>query len=187
MAISASDPRQIIIDYLSMPVKVIATIPASDDQVWRTRITNGGWGAKAETIRFLKMREIPGRQLYAVTFENEEDQDQLFICYLVQDKCGRWQFRGGAGGSHMQGLVRNDSQANSGANSHPDDFYAGGYVADPSLEIECVRLVANNGLVLEDTVQEGVVLFVTEQSVSAPLQAEFYDRLGTLVDQRTLS
>ncbi|MBV9257743.1 MAG: hypothetical protein JO215_06970, partial [Ktedonobacteraceae bacterium] len=44
-----------------------------------------------------------------------------------------------------------------------------------------VRLVASNGTVLEDTVQDAIVLFVTDARVELPLQAELYDREDRLV------
>lgn len=181
-----NDPRQVIADYLCEPVKVVSDLSIASARGGRTRITSGGFGARPETLRFVKVREIPGRQLHAVMFEDQQRQPQFFICYVVRDHLGNWHYRSGGGGSKCWGLVHNDQPPVQGSSEFPNDFFAGGYVPEPDLEVERVRLVAHNGLVLEDTVQDGLVLFVTDQSVSAPIQAELYDHESHLVAQHTL-
>jgi hypothetical protein len=65
-------------------------------------------------------------------------------------------------------------------------FYAYGEVVDHGFDIVRVRLISPNGLMLEDTVQDGLVLFVSDQPIFTPLQAELYNRTGQLVSSQTV-
>ncbi len=62
-----------------------------------------------------------------------------------------------------------------------DLLWAAGRVLDNGLDVVRVRLISENGIVLEDTVQDGLVLFLSDQWVERPLQVELYDRSGKLV------
>ena len=46
-------------------------------------------------------------------------------------------------------------------------------------------MVAANGGVLEDVVQDGVVMFVTDQEFQIPSKVELYDRSGNMVGTHT--
>lgn len=175
-----SDPHQVIIDYLSTTRIIISDEAHSGG--WHKQRSSGGMSAKAETIRFLKERAMPRRQLHYVTFEDDTGRTLFFTCYVTQDERDAWQFHGGSGGGGGgKMLVREHPWANLGGGGWPNDFYAGGYVIDNGLDITRVRLIATNGTVLEDTVEDAIVLFLGQQPVEIPLQAELYDRTGTLV------
>ncbi len=135
------------------------------------------------TLRFLKERLLPQRQVYLVAFEDEKGLEQGFVCYVEQDKQGNWQFRGAAGGgiSGSPGPVIERAWASLDGGGMPDHFYAGGYVADHGEQVTKVRLVAKNGTEIEDTVEDGIVLFLSEQPVELPIEAEMYDGAGKLV------
>ena len=178
-----SDFRQAIIDQLSAPA-----VPISNKQSgggWRS-VTSRGIGARAETIQFGKQRSIPDHLVQFVTFEDIQGMKMDFTCYLIQADQGKWKFAGGAGGSGGQKAVREHPWVNLGGGGWPDHFYAGGHVIDNGLDIVRVRLVANNGTVLEDTVQDGIALFVTASRVELPLQAELYDREDRLVGSHSV-
>jgi hypothetical protein len=182
------DPRQVIIDYLvqpSIPVPDPVTLPAPnapdapESKRWRGKVSIGGHDAKAETIKFHKERTIPGHQVHYVTFEDNEDRLWRYSCYVAQDEQGEWHFKGGAGGGEHS-PVRPQPWANLGGGWH-DYLYAGGCVSNNGLDIARVRLVSNDGTVLEDTIDDGIVLFVCEHGVELPLQAELFDRAANLV------
>ena len=135
------------------------------------------------TLRFLKERLLPQRQVYLVAFEDEKGLEQRFVCYVEQDRQGNWQFRGAAGGgiSGSPGPVIERAWASLDGGGMPDHFYAGGYVADHGEQVTKVRLIAKNGTEIEDTVDDGIVLFLSEQPVELPIEAEMYDGTGKLV------
>jgi hypothetical protein len=178
---TGSDPRQVLIDYLSTPSIPLPDPPASSAAPstggWRASVSRGGMGAKAETMQFIKERHAPGRKLLFVTYEDDGGRTMHMACLLMQNEQGEWRFAGGAGGGG-RGPVRSYPWANLGGGGWPNQFYAGGYVIDNGLDVVRVRLTAANGTVLEDSVDDGVVLFVTDQPVELPLQAELYDRTG---------
>jgi hypothetical protein len=174
------DYRQVIIDYLSVPAVTVSDKPMGSG--WHAIVSRGGTDARLETIQFGKQRSIPGKIIQFVTFEDMQEMKHDYTCYLIQNTRGMWNFTGGAGGSDSaRKIVREHPWANLGGGGWPDEFYAGGYVIDNGLDIVRVRLVAHNGTVLEDTVQDGIVLFVTDAKVELPLQAELYDREDRLV------
>jgi len=178
-----SDPRQVIRDYLGPPSVFISDTPDSQGSGWHGGPARGGMGADVTTMQFLKERGIPHRQVHAVVFDTAEGRRMRFTCYLVQDDAGDWRVDGGAGGSADGAPVRADPSVNLGGGGWPASFYAGGVVVDNGLDVARVRLIAANGTIMEDTVDAGVVLFVTAQRVELPLQAELYDRDGQMVGQ----
>ena len=177
------DPRQAILDALSAPRIIVSDEPVPGKKGVRKLVTQGGMGAKAETIRFLKERQLPGCQLYYLAYEDEQGRAMEATYYVVQVEEGQWHVRGAAGGSRGgKELAREQPWVNLGGGWRGlQDFYAGGRVITNGPEIACVRLRAANGTILEDTVDEGVVLFLGTQPVERPLHAELYDRQGVLV------
>ena len=176
---ASNDFRQVIIDYLSVPAVTVSD--KSTGGGLHTIISRGGMDARAETIQFGKQRSTPDRIVQFVTFEDIQGMQMDFTCHLTQDDQGEWEFVGGAGGSGGWKVVRENPWVNLGGGGWPDHFYAGGHVINNGLDIVRVRLVANNGTVLEDTVQDGIVLFVAGSRIELPLQAELYDQEEQLV------
>jgi hypothetical protein len=72
---------------------------------------------------------------------------------------------------------------NLGGGGWPGQFYAGGEVLFQEQEVVRVRLRAANGTELEDSVEDGIVLFVTDHEVRMPVYAELFDGGGNLVSQ----
>jgi hypothetical protein len=176
---ASNDFRQVIIDQLSVPAVAISNKHAGGG--WRAVTARGGTEALVETIQFGKQCTIPGKMVQSVTFEDMQGMQMHYTCYLAQDDGGEWKFAGGAGGSGGWKVVREHPWVNLGGGGWPEHFYAGGHVIDNGLDIVRVRLVANNGTAMEDTVQDSIVLFVTDSRVELPLQAELYDREDRLV------
>jgi hypothetical protein len=64
-------------------------------------------------------------------------------------------------------------------------FYAGGAVLENGGEVVRVRLRAADGTTLEDTVESGLVLFITDDEMRRPILAELIDRSGQIMSQHT--
>ncbi len=138
-----------------------------------------GTRVNVATVRFLKERTIPGHQVHAVTFEDETGQHYYSDFYLGQDTAGTWHVSGG--GWTREILVRSQPWINLGGGGDENNFSSAGYVSDHGLGVTLVRLISSNGVVLEDTVENGIVLFVTNQNVEMPVQVELYDATNNLV------
>lgn len=70
--------------------------------------------------------------------------------------------------------------------SLPYHFLAFGEVIDRGFDIVRVRLVSSNGIIFENTIEDGLVLLASHQRVPRPLQAELYNSSGELVSRQTV-
>lgn len=179
-----SSPKQAIIEYVgsSFGVLQLSSRSLMNDQMQEAAEPT----AKVVTVHFFQERSLPHRQVHKVAFENETGQQEHWLCFLMQDEQGRWHVQAAANIAEVKDSpIRNYPWANLAGGGKVDEFWAGGYVIDNGLGVERVRLIAENGSVLEDTPQEGLVLFVTNQKVRMPLQVELYDHSENLVGTHT--
>jgi hypothetical protein len=184
---TARDPKQFILDYLCQPLGQLQPHPPPPPGApltgWRAESrSGGGLAAKAATVQFLQERRLPDRQVHLVAFENETGHQEQWICCIKVADSGDWQFLGGANvGEEDTMPKRSNPSVNLAAGWSGDLLWAGGRVLNKGLDVVRVRLISANNLILEDMVQDGLVLFVSDQAVQRPLQAELYDRSGKVV------
>ncbi len=150
------------------------------------------------TIQFLRARTHPMHQMHYVKCEDTMGQPCFYICFLNQNEDGSWSVQTTLGGYEservqspaLQGLPWIDLRG--GQRSRPGgqgqgalhEFYAGGEIIDNGLGIVRVRLIEPSGHVLEDTVQDGLVLFWEDQYIGLPLTAELYNQANELVSSQ---
>lgn len=180
---TSRSPEQVIRDYLSAPHVLVASQPTPGTTGWQAETSVGGCDARPQTIQFGKVRSIPQRQVHAVTFETLTGQRMSGAYSVHQDRTGEWQVAGGAGGGVNGSPRRDHPWVNLGGGGWPSRFYAGGHVLESGGAIVRVRLRAANGTVLEDTVDDELVLFLTDEPVHVPVYAELLDRNGQVVSQ----
>ena len=183
---TGKDPKQVIIEYISQPLGPIepaSPLPPGFERKEPQGIMrkDGGLGAKVQTIRFLQERSLPDLQLHAVTFENEDGQQEYYFWCVRQDMPGHWWSAGGANFHPTENILRGRPWVNLAGGWNRDFLWAGGRVLDNGLDVVRVRLISENGIELEDTVQDGLALFLSNRWVERPLQVELYDRSGKLV------
>jgi hypothetical protein len=151
------------------------------------------------TLRFLKARVLPAHQLHPVTFEDTAGQLWYSTFFLSQREDGSWYVKtAGGSGDHEQvapsaiqdrpwvHLGGGQQTRLPGRGSLSYEFLAGGEVMDQGFDIVRVRLLGPNGHVLEDTVQDGLVLFWSDQYIGMPLQAELSNRAGEVVSSHSV-
>ncbi|HLI09772.1 MAG TPA: hypothetical protein VKV40_24645 [Ktedonobacteraceae bacterium] len=184
-----NDPRQVIIDYICRPrgpiieERSMPVPPGKQGNAWRA-ITRapGGMGARVSTIQFLQQRSISDRQLHLVEFEDEEGRLDSWLCSVLLEPDGHWRYSGGANVSRAETMPKREHPwANLAGGWNVNLFWAGGRVLDNGLNVVRVRLVAEDGTVLEDTVQDGIVMFISNETLSIPVRVELYDDSATLV------
>jgi hypothetical protein len=180
--VSATDARQTILAWLD----------ALPEAPWAVGPPAGGgshdllhpigqpFAAKLATVQFHKQRAISGRQVHALTFEDHDGRSWHWIDQVIQNEAGSWWIMGGSGWSGAP-TVRPRPWANLAGGGWPHRFFAGGSVLDADAGVVRVRLQSAGGLVLEDTVDDGLVLFITDQALHVPATVELYDRAGALV------
>ncbi len=152
------------------------------------------------TIQFLKARTHPMHQMHYVKCEDTRGQPCFYICFLNQNEDGSWSVQTTLGGYEservqspaLQGLpwidLRGGQRSQLGGQSQGalHEFYAGGEIIDNGPGIVRVRLIGPSGHVLEDTVQDGLVLFWEDQYIGLPLTAELYNQANELVSSQTV-
>lgn len=182
------DPEQFLREVLSLPSgeREPSPPPPPDSRVGgdpRYRMRKAGPEAKLESIHILRQHTLPCSRLYAVTLEDEAGLAWDYLCLLEQDERGFW--HGGA----IAGVVRERTRRPGRqapwvrlmGGGGEESLCAGGYVTEKAPDAHLVRLICQNGLVLEDTVQDGIVLFQARQPVALPVRVEIYTRSGELL------
>ena len=184
---AADDPKQVIVEYISQPVGELdlnpSQAPTAQSNVPQAMVRRGGGlGARISTVQFLQERHLSDRQLHLVAFENQDGEREQWLLCVREIAPDHWQNAGGASISAAEVMPqRNAPWVNLASGWSGDLFWAGGRVLDNGLDVVRVRLISENGVVLEDEVQDGLVLFVANQSVQRPLRVELFDRSGKLV------
>ena len=130
--------------------------------------STGGFGAKPETIRFVKERSISKHQLHFITFEDERGEQCYFTCEVDEVSDGTWRVRGGFGGGRRPQHASSRVYLGGSGDSNPP-FQAGGYVGHNGHTVACVHLLSANNVLLEDTVDDDIVLFLNDRFIEFPI------------------
>jgi hypothetical protein len=202
--VSAREPEQAVEEWLRRPrgVPQGTVRPGVSPRVafvaWR-----GGdpFEVELSSVRILKSRATEHRRLYALTFRDTEGARWHWTLPVDAVSDGCWAARGGSGGGGATPLLaaylrvrarltRRRSQTrrpwvNLGGGNWPEWFYAGGRVEHDRGRAATVRLTCANGLVLTDSVDDGRVLFLTEQRAEVPVLAELLDHSGTVIGRHS--
>lgn len=142
--------------------------------------------ALPDTVRFLKKREVPHRQLWYVTCDADggpRGTERWHRTVLVShEEPDRWSAHGVAGGGGVGDLpARGFPWANLGGNWGRQGFRAGGTVEDAGKTVSRVRLTDSEGSTFQDTVDDGVVLFMSDEPVAMPMRVDLFDVDGRVV------
>lgn len=156
-----NDPKQAIIEFFCTP--------------------HGKLEAREGTFHFLQSRSLPDQQIYEVIFKDQTGRLNRWICFLIQEPDGTWNLAGSAAVGDHDYFLPKDQPVACLAGGNVVHFWMGGKVLDRGVDVARVRLIASNGQILEDMVQDNIVLFLTKQKLLLPIQVELYDRTGNLV------
>ena len=178
--------REAIVAHLVQP-----PAPSDDtDQIgrsgWSSSIRHrGGPGADPATIEFVKTKSFPTCELHSVSFVNHRGWTMHGLIKTWQEPEGAWRVHvcGGGAGPDPH---RTRPWVNFCAGFGPHDFTGGGHVVGDGAEMAAsVRLTFANEIVIEDTVDSGVVLFFEPRTVVAPAEVSVFDESGsTLVSYK---
>lgn len=164
-----------------------------------------GHQADPDSIRIVKERAIPGRRLYRISaIERRSHARQLYdqgtAPWLVvpivlrlprrpelslwvgarEQPEGGWMPDGMAGGGAGDPPWA-EPRVNLCGWGWPDRFAGGGRVIAQGRGVTRVRLRFANGVELEDSVDDGEVLFLTDEHAEVPATVSLYDTEGALV------
>ncbi len=142
---------------------------------------------QAIAIRFIRERSLPDQQVHFVIIEKKDGQQEYWFCCMRRDSLNHWEFAGGGEVYKKEEILENSFlMLNLASIRQKNGFWAGASFLNSRFGVERVRLSFREGIVLEDTVQSDVVLFITDEAVTRPVQAEFYDRTGNRISIQSL-
>jgi len=153
---------------------------------WSSSISHGGGpGADPATIEFVKTKSFPTCQLHEVDYISHKGWGMHSLIKTWQDEDGGWRAHS-LGGGAGPGPNRRRPWVNFCAGFGPESFTGGGHVVGEGAEkARSVRLTFANDVLIEDTVDDGVVLFFEARAVVAPADVSVFDEAGaTLASYR---
>jgi len=181
------DPREVALAFLTTPAFVTAQTKGPGG--WVASTGGGGLDALPESVMFVKERHLPNRVAYNVRFTTGAGMRMRYTLSLAQGNDGAWQVMGGAGGAAEEPSESTPKRgfpwANLGGGGFSRQFYAGGAIEENNGAVARVRLRSANGIEMEDTVEQSVVLFMSADALRMPLEVELYDDAGNLVARHT--
>ena len=134
--------------------------------------------ARPETIRFLKERVEGNRAMVAVEFEDTEARPWRYVFGAVQQPDETWKAAGGAGGGGSE-LQSHGPWANFGGWGWPRFLCLGGRVYGEG--VAQVRLIDAVGKTIEDGVDDGIALLLSNDPVEMPCRIELRDAAGAVL------
>lgn len=140
-----------------------------------------------DTVRFVKKRDAPPRQLWWVTYEADGGWRGIghwrWTVMATQEEPGRWSAHGVAGGGGAKGDLpaKGHPWADLGGTWGRDGFRVGGTVEDAGKSLARVRLTDVEGRTFDDKVDHGIVLFLSDEPVAMPMRVDLYDADGRVV------
>ncbi|HYL42681.1 MAG TPA: hypothetical protein VEU97_04785 [Ktedonobacteraceae bacterium] len=147
---------------------------------------------EVSTLHFLKARTLPQCQMHYITFQDREGRPWYFTCFLSLDDNQSWYVSSGSGSLHAPLYVDPPGMEHLPwlylRNPHMQKaFLAGGeVVSKEGIDVAHVSLRSPNGIVLTDSVQDGLVLFWSNHRILFPLQAELFSPSSTLLSRQTV-
>ena len=138
-------------------------------------VVGGGPGADPATIVLRKTRTMPTCQMHSVSFTNHRGIQVSLVVRTWQKPDGSWVVAP-VGGGALGPSRRKKPWVNFTAGFGADGFTAGGYVEGiGSDRARVVRLIFADGFTLEDSVENGVVLFFESRGVAFPADVNILD------------
>lgn len=180
------DPKQAILEYLSSSYykEVLEQLfPEIDNTV------------NISTLQFLKECRVLHHQVHLVRYEYLSGRKMHEVHLVDQDELGIWHV------SSTIGRMKEDKYATTVANNEVSKSmpvirlsgrlgndgalsWASGTIINNEFDVARVRLTSSNKVALEDSVQHGYVLFLTDQKIQRPIEVSLYDYSGEIIDER---
>jgi hypothetical protein len=179
---SLTEARQAVFDHLVAPRGPVIRANPPGPGGWAASVRgNGGAGADPATVRFVKSLAFPGTELHEADFTTREGQARHLLVRTWQRPDGSWAavpIGGGGGGQPF----RSRPWVNLAATWNAEQFAAGGHLTGQGSEAaRLVRLTFADGTAIEDTVDNGVVLFFAAPGVTLPARVEILDIAGNVL------
>jgi hypothetical protein len=180
--VAFTDAQQAVVDQLAVEAGPVTWSSQPSPGGWVASKRAGGWAdADPATVRFRKSRAFGSCELHSVTFINRQGMPMRALARAWRQPGGDWAAAPMGGGSG-RGPHRPRPWVNFAAQWNSEMFAAGGEVIGADCEqARLVRLGFADGTVLEDSVDDGVVLFFAAAGVAFPARVEVFGDGGAVL------
>ena len=137
--------------------------------------------ADLATLRYIKVKETDDHQCLAIEWHDEAGGYWSGILGLSQSPDARWDVDGGGWGSGPPPDLGIDEPRAYLAGGWNDHFCLGSWVYDPTGTVAFARLVSGDTILAEDTVDDGVIVFLGVGLRGPGPMVELYDSEGQLL------
>jgi hypothetical protein len=182
VTISAVTPAAAVIEYIKArggAPRLPASGGATDPSGWRGVVVGSDVErapVRAETIRLLKQREIPGRALFAVAYHDVDGNDWHGVLEARLRPDGTW--RAAGGGLGVGRVTFATLRVGLAGTTGPRGYALGGHVSGPGSDtVAVVELDDGN----RDTVDDGIVLFLSDHNAMDGRTARLLAADGTVL------
>ena len=171
-------PETAIVAHLIRAPAVTSTSQPSPGGWTSSTAGGGGPGADPATIVFQRTRMLPSCQMRQVGFINHRGIPEELVIRTWQEPNGTWVVAPCGGGSPGPSR-RTKPWINFAAGFGAHGFTAGGNIEGTGSEhARSVRLTFADGYTIDDTVENGIVLFFEPIQVAFPADVEILDENG---------
>jgi hypothetical protein len=170
--------EQVVFDHLVAEAGPVLRASPPSPGGWASSVRSGGGaGADPASVQFRKSRMFPGCQMHSVAFATRDGSPRSAIVRTSPEAGGTWAVHPiGSGGP---GPHPSSPWVNFTAQLGADSFAGGGEVTGDGAErAHRVRLTFAGGIAVEDTVENGVVLFFASPGVTCPARVEIFSDAG---------
>ena len=173
-------PEQAVEDWLRRMGEVSTSEPAGGVPSG-TRLTRSPNPAVLSSMKFVKRRTIPGRQVHALSYSDTAAGDKWFwIMRLIEDAEGSWRVCGGGGGSG-ESPEREAPWINLAGSWGKYGLALGGRVAGRGADRAASARLRIGDSVFVDDVRNGVVTFVTSDPTAGTAAIELLAQDGSIL------
>ncbi|GCF08476.1 hypothetical protein [Dictyobacter arantiisoli] len=163
------DPRQVVFTYLLHSSRQADNVALPD------------------TIYILREHRIAQRIFFIVTYTTQYQQ-QIYASIIVrQTEVGMWDFAGFflmGGASVADSSEQLSPQIAYIVSARQNYSFIGVVVLPNKMQITSLAFRDTHGIVFEDQLENGTVLFVTNQLLQHPIDVELYDHAHLLINQQ---
>ena len=170
---------------------------SSQEVIIRELLDQNSFGSLYDlsTLQFLKSHTHDVYQLHWITCNTNNGSYHNYLFLLQKSDDNYWEidcvFPGLSGelseGVELEGLPHASLGVVQAYGNLLYQFCAYGEIFDKELSITKVRLISANNVVLEDYIEQGLALFISNERIERPIWVELYNKEDTCINRHELT
>jgi len=139
--------------------------------------------ADLATVRYPRRKAIDGYECHAIEWHDKSGGYWSGVFGVIERSTGQWDVDGGGWGAGPSPDFGLDVPVAFLAGIRGDHFCLGSWAYDPTGDVAFARLVSDDTVLAEDTVVNGILLFLGSGPVGPNPMVELYDKSGVLLSR----